>query len=135
MKFFDRNEEKQILEKVKSHSEENAQFTVLTGRRRVGKTWLITHTFNQEDMLYFFVARKSETDLCKGFVKEIEAKLHIPLLGSPEKFEDVFEYLMKYSQSHPITLLLINFKTLRESTSLFSAKCSEFGTYIKNILK
>ncbi len=67
MKFFDRENEIKILREVKAFSEENAQFTVLTGRRRVGKTWLVTHAYPQNEMLYFFVARKSEIDLCRGY--------------------------------------------------------------------
>ncbi len=121
MKFFDREKETKILQEVKALSQENAQFTVLTGRRRVGKTWLVTHAYDQREMLYFFVGRKSETDLCKGYVKEIEEKLHIPVLGAPENFTDIFEFLMKYSQEHPITLFIDEFQDfLRVNKSIYS---------------
>lgn len=40
MKFFDREKETGILQEVRELSTKNTQFTVLTGRRRVGKTWL-----------------------------------------------------------------------------------------------
>lgn len=121
MKFFDREKETKILKEVKEFSEENAQFTVLTGRRRVGKTWLVTHAYPQDEMLYFFVARKSETELCKGYAKEIEEKLHIPVLGAPENFAEIFEFLMKYSQDHPITLFIDEFQDfLRVNKSIFS---------------
>lgn len=121
MKFFDREKETAILKEVKALSEENAQFTVLTGRRRVGKTWLVTHSYNTDEMLYFFVARKSEADLCKGYAKEIEAKLHIPVLGTPESFAEIFEFLMKYSQDHPITIFIDEFQDfLRVNKSIFS---------------
>lgn len=133
MKFFDREKETKILQEVKNLSRENAQFTVLTGRRRVGKTWLVTHTYDSKDMLYFFVARKSETDLCKGYAKEIEEKLHIPVLGSPDNFADIFEFLMKYSQQHPITLFIDEFQDfLRVNKSIFSDMQRIWDLYSEN---
>lgn len=121
MKFFDREKETKTLRDIKELSKETAQFTVLTGRRRVGKTWLVTHAYEPTDMLYFFVARKSEVDLCKGFAKEIEEKLHIPMLGTPDNFAEIFEFLMKYSKQHPITLFIDEFQDfLRVNKSIFS---------------
>lgn len=121
MKFFDREKETGILREVKDLSLETAQFTVLTGRRRVGKTWLVTHAYEPEEILYFFIARKSEADLCKGFVKEIQEKLHIPVMGTPESFAEVFEFLMRYSKEHPITLFIDEFQDfLRINKSVFS---------------
>lgn len=133
MKFFDREKETEILREVKELSQENAQFTVLTGRRRVGKTWLVTHAYDPKDMLYFFVGRKSETDLCKGFSKEIEEKLHLPVLGAPEKFADIFEFLMKYSQHHPITLFIDEFQDfIRVNKSIFSDMQRIWDLYKEN---
>lgn len=121
MKFFDREKETGILREVKDLSLETAQFIVLTGRRRVGKTWLVTHAYEPEEILYFFIARKSEADLCKGFVKEIQEKLHIPVMGTPESFAEIFEFLMRYSKEHPITLFIDEFQDfLRINKSVFS---------------
>ena len=133
MKFFDREQEKRILLEVRDLSKENAQFTVLTGRRRVGKTWLITHTYKTDEILYFFIARKSESDLCKGFSKEIEDKLHIPVLGSPENFAEIFEFLMKYSLNHPFTLFIDEFQDfLRVNNSIFSDMQRIWDLYKEN---
>lgn len=121
MKFFDREKETKTLQDIKELSHENAQLTVLTGRRRVGKTWLVTHAYEPKDMLYFFVARKSEKDLCRGFVKEIEEKLHFPTLGVPDNFAEIFEFLMKYSEEQPITLFIDEFQDfIRVNKSIFS---------------
>ncbi len=133
MKFFDREKETKILKEVKEFSKENAQFTVLTGRRRVGKTWLVTHAYPQEDILYFFVGRKAETVLCKGYAKEIEEKLHIPVLGAPESFAEIFEFLMKYSQDHPITLFIDEFQDfLRVNKSIYSDMQRIWDLYKEN---
>ena len=133
MKFFDREKETEFLREVNELSKENAQFTVLTGRRRVGKTWLVTHAYAPKDMLYFFVGRKSETDLCKGYAKEIEEKLHLPVLGAPERFADIFEFLMKYSQSHPVTLFIDEFQDfIRVNKSVFSDMQRIWDLYKEN---
>lgn len=133
MRFFDREKETKILREVNALSEENAQFTVLTGRRRVGKTWLVTHAYTPQEMLYFFVGRKSETDLCKGFAKEINEKLHLPVLGSPDKFADIFEFLMKYSQTHHFILFIDEFQDfLRVNKSIFSDMQRIWDLYKEN---
>ena len=40
MRFFDRTEEIAFLRKIREMAKNNAQFTVVTGRRRIGKTSL-----------------------------------------------------------------------------------------------
>lgn len=121
MRFFDREREKEILREVEMLSHENAQFTVITGRRRVGKTWLVTHTYNTDEILYFFVGRKSEAELCKGFRKEIEEKLHIPVLGDTYHFSDIFEFVMKYAMTNHVTLFIDEFQDfIRVNKSVFS---------------
>ena len=133
MQFFDREKETAMLKEVRELSKENAQFTVLTGRRRVGKTWLVTHAYDPNNILYFFVGRKSETELCKGFVKEIEEKLNIPILGAPDKFAEIFEFLMKYSQTHTVTLFIDEFQDfLRINKSIFSDMQRIWDIYKEN---
>lgn len=133
MKFFDREKEISILNKIEILSKENAQFTVMTGRRRVGKTWLITHAYDTSKILYFFVGRKSEAELCKGFVKEISEKINVPILGNVENFADIFEFIMKYSINNPITLFIDEFQDFfRVNKSIFSDMQRIWDTYMEN---
>ena len=60
MRFFDRTEEIAFLRKIREMAKNNAQFTVVTGRRRIGKTSLVWKAYEDEPILYFFVARKAE---------------------------------------------------------------------------
>lgn len=60
MKFYDREIETATLRRIEATSHEFAQMTVITGRRRIGKTTLIKHAYCDTGMVYFFVARKSE---------------------------------------------------------------------------
>lgn len=110
MRFFDRKEEIASLQEILTLSKSNAQFTVVTGRRRVGKTSLVWKAYEGEPILYFFVARKAESDLCNDYRLEIENKLGIPTMGKVEHFSVIFEYLMKLSIEHPITLFIDEFQ-------------------------
>ena len=73
MRFFDRENELERLADIERRSRQSAQFTVLTGRRRVGKTSLLLKAFSRSDFAYLFVERKSEKDLCQTFKAELEA--------------------------------------------------------------
>ena len=121
MRFFDRTEEIASLKEILELSKSNAQFTVVTGRRRIGKTSLVWKAYEDEPILYFFVARKAESDLCSDYLIEIENKLGIPALGRVEHFSEIFEYLMKLSTEHPITLFMDEFQEFfRINKSIYS---------------
>ena len=81
MKFFDREYEIQKLREIRDLSQRAAQFTVLTGRRRIGKTSLVMKAYEDEMILYFFVTRSTESVLCEEFQQELTEKLEIPILG------------------------------------------------------
>ena len=72
MKFYDREEEQELLENIREASLQESQMTVLFGRRRIGKTQLALQCTAGSLTLYFFVARKAETMLCQDFVEEAE---------------------------------------------------------------
>ena len=66
MRFFGRKDEIAELHNIRNLSLHTARFTIVTGRRRSGKTSLLLKAYEDvEDLLYFFVARKSEEELCK----------------------------------------------------------------------
>jgi hypothetical protein len=121
MRFFDRTEEIASLRKIREMSQDHAQFTVVTGRRRIGKTTLVWKAYEDEPILYFFVARKAEGDLCEDYRHEIENKLGVPTMGRAEHFTDVFEFLMKLSAERPVTLFIDEFQEFfRVNKSVFS---------------
>lgn len=102
-------------------AEANAQFTVVTGRRRVGKTSLVWKAYEDEPILYFFVARKAESELCEDYRLEIESKLGIPTMGRVERFAEMFEYVMRLSAERPVTLFIDEFQEFfRVNKSVYS---------------
>lgn len=110
MKFYNREKEINRLLDIQSRSENNAQFTVVTGRRRIGKTHLLLRTIRNQPTLYFFVARKAESFLCQDFIQEVKEKLEIPILGEVNSFGTLFQFLMKYSKTKPFNLIIDEFQ-------------------------
>ena len=122
MKFFGRNKEISELQETNRLSEHTARFTIVTGRRRSGKTSLLLKAYEDvSDMLYFFVARKSEVELCKDFITEITEKLQMPILGEVARFADIFKFLMQLSKTRHLTVVIDEFQDFkRVNPSVFS---------------
>ena len=121
MRFFDRENELERLADIERRSRQNAQFTVLTGRRRVGKTSLLLKAFSRSDFAYLFVERKSEKDLCQTFKAELETKLGMVILGEPDRFTQLFEQIMRFASQKPVTVVIDEFQEfIKVNPSVFS---------------
>ena len=121
MRFFDREKEIKRLIDIENRSREVAQFTVITGRRRIGKTSLVLEAYKGEPYLYFFVSRKDETELCASYCDEITQKIGVPIMGSASRFAQVFDFVMQLSKSRPITLVIDEFQEfMRVNNSIYS---------------
>lgn len=122
MRFFGRQNEIKELQEIQKLSMQAARFTIVTGRRRSGKTSLLLKAYEDaKDVLYFFVARKSEAELCKDFINEVTEKLQIPILGEVTRFADIFKYLLQLSKTRPLTLIIDEFQDFkRVNPSVFS---------------
>ena len=122
MRFFDRNTEFEKLGEIEDLSHEVAQFTIITGRRRIGKTEMVKKFYENKTMLYFFVARKAEADLCDIFIDEMRVKLNIPMMDSKGmSFAAVFKFIMELSLTQHITLFIDEFQDFyRVNPSIYS---------------
>ena len=109
MKFYNREKEREELRKVLEKSREEAQMTVLMGRRRIGKTELSLQC-GDEKVLYFFVGKKAETLLCRDYLDEISNKLEIPIYGQLLSFSEVFKLVLYYAEKQPFTLVIDEFQ-------------------------
>ena len=110
MKFYNREKEIKKLLEIKEQSKKNAQFSVVTGRRRIGKTHLLLKSYENTKFLYFFVAKKSEVILCQDFLQELKEKLNPPILGEVNSFSVLFEYIVQLSYEQNITLIIDEFQ-------------------------
>ncbi len=132
MRLYDREKEVAYLRDIRQKSQENARFTVITGRRRVGKTQLIQSAMGDAPYLYFYVGRKSEKDLCAGFQSLMKTVLGIPTVGAAEHFEDLAEVIFDEAEKRPITLVIDEFQDFyRVNPSVFSAMASLWDRHEK----
>lgn len=111
MKFYDREQEMEALRKIEALSEHDAQMTVITGRRRIGKTTLIKKAFTRIPFVYFFVGKKSETLLCGELVEIIQESLGEEL-GVFSDFSRLLKAIMGISKHRNFTLVLDEFQNL-----------------------
>ena len=110
MRFYNREKELASLEKVRGVSfSVHSQMTVLTGRRRIGKTSLIFKSCENTPTVYLFVSRSNETALCLRFVSEIRQALNIYV---PEltNFAEVFRFLMDLGTRMAYNLVIDEFQ-------------------------
>lgn len=117
MKFYDREIETETLRRIETTSREYAQMTVITGRRRIGKTTLIKHAYEGKEMIYFFVARKSEALLCQELTDTIRDVLGEDL-GDFSSMARLFAAIMQIARRRHFTLVFDefqNFKYVNES--------------------
>ena len=131
MRFFDREIEFEKLNEIDNLSHEVAQFTIITGRRRIGKTEMVKKFYENKTMLYFFVARKAESDLCEIFAEEICEKLDVPILsGKGINFASIFKYIMELSLNRHITLFIDEFQDFfRVNPSIYSDMQNIWDSY------
>lgn len=131
MKFFDREAEFEKLREIEELSLEAARFTIITGRRRIGKTEMVKKFYENKTILDFFVARKAETDLCDIFIEEIRTKLNIPMLdGKGMSFAAIFKFIMELSQTQHITLFIDEFQDFyRVNPSIYSDMQNIWDSY------
>jgi AAA+ ATPase superfamily predicted ATPase len=110
MKFYDRITELAEFEEIRERSLKNASFTVLVGRRRVGKTLLVLESAKRHKHLYLFVSRKTEALLCAQFQEEAEKALGLRIFGVITEFAALFEQLLRFSETTPYTLIIDEFQ-------------------------
>ena len=94
MKFYNREKEIAKLREIRDLSyNDHSRLTVVTGRRRIGKTSLIGEALDDEQFIYLFVGRKNEASLCAGYCKEIASRLGV-FVPPMTTFQDIFAFLM-----------------------------------------
>ena len=132
MRFYDREQEIAFLQETRETAKKVARFTVVTGRRRIGKTTLVREAYKDKPFVYFFVARKAESELCEAYLEEVREKLGIPTLGSSRHFSDIFRFLMELSVTQSFTLVIDEFQDFfRVNKAVFSEMQDIWDKYEK----
>lgn len=123
MEFYGREEEIKTLNRIRKQSHDTATFTVMIGRRRVGKTALVTRALQDEGkVIYLFVKRTSEALLCDEFRVKIEELLGKMFWGQVTKLKDLFEYLFLRAEQENFSVIIDEFQDFEYVNPSF---CSE----------
>ncbi len=109
MRFYNREHEISTLRSMEVKANDSAQMSFIVGRRRVGKTKLILACF-QEQLVYFFVSKKSERLLCEEFRLQIQSGLGVTVYGEFTQFSTLFEYVLELSKTRHFTLAIDEFQ-------------------------
>lgn len=110
MRFYNRTSEIAELQRIKEMAyNDHSKLTVITGRRRIGKTSLILNALKGDVIVYLFVNRKSEADLCNGFCAEIERQLSV-FVPKMDAFIEVFRFLLEQGKNQKFTLVIDEFQ-------------------------
>lgn len=114
MKFYDREREIAELIRMDDLAEHTAQFTVLMGRRRTGKTTLMMHALQGRTYLYFFIGKKAEPIQVQEFQRQTEQVLGLHLHGQVTRLATLLEEIFIYCKSKKVTVILDEFQRLDE---------------------
>ena len=118
MKFFGRTMEVDELRGIRKLSRKSARMTVVTGRRRVGKTELVRQALDDggdTPFLYFLITRAPQSAVCESLQREIARVFGRPMPGRIERFADIFRFIMEKSTTTPLTLVVDEFQKFDRS--------------------
>ncbi|MDE5612898.1 MAG: ATP-binding protein [Odoribacter sp.] len=111
MKFYDRNKELEQLAEIRRRSFDNhSQMTVITGRRRIGKTKLIMKSCEDTSTVYLFVSRNNEATLCRQFSASVRQALDSYVPDGISSFVQLFEQIMVIGKTVSFNLVIDEFQ-------------------------
>jgi uncharacterized protein len=110
MKFYARKEELSALETQYKQTEFRSTMTVVTGRRRVGKTSLAREFAKDKIVLYLFVSKKSESLLCREYLETIRQMFASAVLGEINDFRTMFKLLLSLAKDQRIVVIIDEFQ-------------------------
>ncbi|WP_020612980.1 ATP-binding protein [Sediminispirochaeta bajacaliforniensis] len=121
MKFYARERELEILETQYKQVKDTSIMTVITGRKRIGKTSLSKLYSEGKKTLYLFVSKKDEVLLCEEFIQAIKEKFNVSIYGEVRRFKDVFKIIMDIGQKEKIVVIIDEFQEfLQINQSVYS---------------
>jgi len=133
MKFYNRTSELAELQRIQNLSfNDHSRLTVITGRRRIGKTSLIMKSVENLPTVYLFVGRKAEATLCLEFIPVISQSLDTFVPAEIRTFRSLFQYLMELASNRAFNLVIDEFQEFYNiNESVYSDMQNIWDTYRK----
>jgi len=134
LKFIDRYEEMHTLEQ--EYARQGSSFVIVYGRRRVGKTALITEFLRRHDgcNLYFLSTQESEEQNRRAFSEQVACLIGNELLKTSDSdWLTIFKYLVDYPSESKKIIVLDEFQYLGNSNPAFPSIMQKiWDTLLKN---
>lgn len=119
-RFYGRDKELSFLKRMDEQSKQAATFTILMGRRRIGKTELAKQLMASSDLsCYLFTSKTAEPILASMWQEEILNSLGLSIFGNVTSLKELFKELFIYSQTHHFTLVIDEFQDLKKVNNAF----------------
>ena len=131
MRFYDREKETAELLRIRQLTmTDSSRMTLVTGRRRIGKTTLIQRAYADAAMVYLYVKRRNEKELVQSFCEAIRSQIDLFIPNGIAQFRDLLRLLLEYSKQHPFTLVLDEFQEfVHVNTDIFQDMQELWDTY------
>ena len=111
MRFYNRTSELAELRRIQKLSfSDHSRLTVVTGRRRIGKTSLVMKAVEGLPTVYLFVGRKSEATLCAEYIPIIRQSLDMFVPTEIRTFQSLFRYLMELASQRAFNVVIDEFQ-------------------------
>ncbi len=121
MRLYFREKQLTLLDKYNESAQHEANFVLLFGKRKVGKTTLVAEHLRRRRGVYLSIGNKAsqlQLNDISEYLKSIQASdKYIPSFRS---WKDFFEYIFFISKEHPVSLALDEFHNFEKiEPSLF----------------
>lgn len=120
--FIGRRKELELLESLYGSSK--FEMLILHGRRRVGKSFLLSHFANlhREHVVYFTADKSSEKSNVSAFCEELDNVLGVgAFIASLETWSDVYSFLKSYDIRDRLVIIMDEFTYLYNSNPSFDS--------------
>ena len=132
MKFINRTSEREFLQK--EYHRESSSLVIIYGRRRIGKTALITEFCKNKNALYFLATEESETENRNNFKDLACEYTENELLGSAiiKKWDIIFKSIVDYKTSEKKIIIIDEFQYLGKGNPAFPSVFQKIWDTILN---
>lgn len=132
MRFYNRTKEIEELQRIQQRAfTSRSRMTVITGRRRIGKTSLaLRATKGNHPTVYLFVSRKNEAVLCSELASLISEQLQLHAPQGLTTFREIFYFLMETGKHKKFNLIIDEFQEFYNiNPSVFSDMQNIWDSY------
>ena len=109
--------------------------TVLTGRRRIGKTRLIKERYQGREYVYLFVSRQNEHLLCERLTRSITEVLDEAVYSPFTDFRTLFKFLLDIATKRHLTVVIDEFQEFTRVNSTIYGDIQNLWDEYRNQIK